>query len=297
MTMPVKIVYLLFLAALCTLVSSCNDDDTTIVYCDADNDCTSDGNNGSPGDWNDFPPAAGCNDFTNSAVVLEPADYQVTLNSSFVTPVANPAGVAVDDRCVLWIMGSDGEGHKLIAWNRDTGEILRSYTYENLTALPGTKVYGITWDDSTIWISVTGKLIQVDPLTGDVLRETSSPAWSGPSDLSWDGTDLWISDGQGHIYKINPVDGSLAKFRTLPSEERDSGIAIRKNREIWIGYLFNSDLSVYNPDNKREIDRVSNALYADGARGLAFFQEQLVMVTDAGIDFYDITDPGSGLNP
>ena len=87
-----------------------------------------------------------------------PPVYEISLNSSFLSPIDSPVGIAVDDTGLYWIIAGEHNGgtHVLISWDPTTGSIPNSYSYDGLIEGLGTGVYGIAWDGSTIWISVSG---------------------------------------------------------------------------------------------------------------------------------------------
>jgi len=244
-----------------------------------------------------------CSEDSEDSVSTPPV-YEITLNSSLSSPIVSPVGVTVDDNGLFWIMAGvhNGGTHVLISWDPTTGSIPNSYSYDGLIEVLGTGVYGIAWDGSTIWISVSGmanKLVQVDPVTGNILQELSSPTVLGPSDLSWDGTNLWLASGTGEIYIINPINGSYTEFLNF-SPERDSGITIRSNGEVWVGDLFDASVTIYDPTNSEKIDSIKN-VFQNGGSGLAhsltFYNGQLIAVHGDPfggeknvIDIYDISN-------
>ena len=214
--------------------------------------------------------------------------YDVTLKSSLAIPVSNPVGLAIDNNDDFWIMAGshNGSTHTLTCFNPNSGSIIKSFVFQNLIEVLGTGVYGIAWDGSAIWISVSGntnKLVKVDPNTGQIITNLSSPSNLGPSDLSWDGTNLWISTGTGEVHSINPVNGARTKFLDLGY--RDTGIAFKPG-EIWISHLDDKSVTVYDISSKNVLDTIDGRLINNGR--LTFYHDQLAVLTSAGIDFYDV---------
>ncbi|ABQ25054.1 NHL repeat-containing protein [Geotalea uraniireducens] len=221
------------------------------------------------------------------------AVYAVTAQRSIAVPVGNPVGFAFDNNDNIWIMSGvhNGSSHSLTCFNPNTGASLAYYVYQNLIEVLGTGVYGITWDGASIWISVAGnnnKLVQVDPSTGQIIRNMSSTSILGPTDLSWDGTNLWISSGTGEIDTINPSNGQRTHF--LSRGDRDTGIAYH-NGEVWVSNMFDKKIVVYDAVNKTIIDEITTIGLPTTSwdRRLEFHNNQLVVLTSAGIDFYSVT--------
>ncbi|MSM41077.1 MAG: hypothetical protein GJT30_15785 [Geobacter sp.] len=221
------------------------------------------------------------------------AVYAVTSQGSIAVPVGNPVGFTFDNNDNIWIMSGvhNGSSHSLTCFNPNTGAILAYYVYQNLIEVSGTGVYGITWDGASIWISVAGntnKLVQVDPSTGQIIRNMSSTSILGPTDLSWDGTNLWISSGTGEIDTINPSNGQRIHF--LSRGDRDTGIAYH-NGEVWISNMFDKKIVVYDAVTKAIIDVITaiDLPTTSWDRRLEFHNNQLVVLTSAGIDYYSVT--------
>jgi hypothetical protein len=236
---------------------------------------------------------ASCGGDSGSGGSSTDAVYAVTSERSIAVPVGNPVGFAFDNNDNIWIMSGvhNGSSHSLTCFNPNTGVILASYVYQNLIEALGTGVYGITWDGTSIWISVAGntnKLVQVNPTTGQIIRNLSSTSVLGPTDLSWDGTNLWISSGTGEIDSINPSNGQRSHF--LSRADRDTGIAYH-NGEIWVSNMFDKKIVIYDAANKTEIDEITSIALPTTSwdRRLEFHNNQLVVLTSAGIDFYTVT--------
>jgi hypothetical protein len=142
----------------------------------------------------------------------------------------------------LWLIagGHNASHHVLYELELATYTVLRSYPFENLIQMLGTGVYGLTWDGSAIWISISGntnELVRVDVTDGAIVRSFSSPSelvrrissstgrcGSPPAPARSIG-----STKNGGILQTFEVDESYSG--------RDSGIA-RRLDELWVAGLF-----------------------------------------------------------
>lgn len=218
--------------------------------------------------------------------------YTLEFTNSIGVPVSNPTGIA-SDQTNFWIMSGEHNGnqHELTYYDPINYTIIQQFTYFNLIETLGTGVYGVTWDGTNVWISVSGntnKLVKVDPQTGDIVQTWASPTWLGPSDLEWDGEKIWIASGTGQIYSMNTVNGGSQQFLdSIGESSRDSGIAFR-NGELWIGNLFNTNVEVYNATDGSYQGFIKNALSANGK--FCFHNGQLAVLSSGGIAFYDVLE-------
>lgn len=232
------------------------------------------------------------------AQISRPAEYTLVRRRNLASPVPDPTGVAFDGEA-LWIMGGryapPSNVTTLVRFDPDRLTVDRTFSFDNLMETLGTGVFGITWDGSAIWISVSGnrnKLVRVDPTTGEITRTMSSPAVLGPSDLDFDGGILWLSSGSGNIFALDPVSGGI--IRTLPIPDgfsgRDSGVAARFC-ELWVGALFGG-MGVEDPFTGASLASVvrddGTPFIQDEAGALMFLDDQLVHVNSRGITYYDI---------
>ncbi len=216
--------------------------------------------------------------------------YTLENTANIGVPVSHPTGIA-SDQTNLWIMSGEHNGsqHELTYYDPKNYVILKQFIYYNLIEVLGTGVYGVTWDGTNVWISVSGntnKLVRVDPQTGDILQTWSSPTSLGPSDLEWDGTNLWIGSGTGHIYKMDPISGGSELF-VSHKEPRDSGIGFR-NGELWVGDLFDNKIHIYSATDGSYKGVINDALNAIGQ--FCFHKDRLAVLSSGGISFYTITE-------
>jgi len=221
--------------------------------------------------------------------------YHLVQVSAIASPLPDPTGIAAD-ATGLWIFrgGQNPSVITLMHFDPSTGVIDKTFALGALIDQAGTGAYGITYDGASIWITVAGntnKLVQVDPSTGQITRTLSSPTYLGPSDLDFDGTNLWLSTGTGMIFSIDPRTGGLQQeYAASPTSlGRDYGVAYRSG-ELWVGELFGG-MAVQSASTG---DVLTLATHADGVAfkqqemgPTCFVGRQLVMASSYGIRTFD----------
>jgi hypothetical protein len=213
---------------------------------------------------------------------------------NLASPLPNCTGITYDGQ-ELWLLSAGGnpQPYTLVRFDPATSKIDRTFTLPSLFANPGgTSAYGITWDGSSVWISVSGgtnALLVVDPTTGQITRSMSSPTMLGPSDLDFDGTDLWLSSGTGDFYPINPANGGLLQHFTIGGSGRDNGIAYYQGR-LFVGQLFGG-ISVFDTSGAL----LGTAVHQNGAPfqqsevgPSVFVGNELAILSSLGIGYYQI---------
>jgi hypothetical protein len=215
---------------------------------------------------------------------------------TLASPTTNSTGITYDG-VGLWILsgGQNAAKNRLVRFDPSTGTIDRSFSFQNLIEQLGTGAYGITWDGSSVWISISGntnKLVTVDPTTGAITGTFGSPTILGPSDLDFDGQNLWLSSGTGSAYEIDRATGGVLDQFTLAASAggRDNGIAAQSGA-AWVGDLFGG-LEVYDMASGT---KKGNAVHADCTAFAenevgpsVFIGGELVMLSDLGITYYEI---------
>jgi len=223
--------------------------------------------------------------------------YHLVQRDNFASPLPDPTGIT-HDGVGFWLIagGHNSSQHTLVRFNPATGVTDRTFTFTNLIESLGTGVYGITWDGTSIWISVSGntnKLVVVDPVTGMITRTMSSPTVLGPSDLEFDGTNLWLSSGTGVVFLISPKTGGiLRQFSTSPaSSGRDQGVALRPG-ELWIGNLFGG-MEIHDPATGALVGTATHDngcdLTSDDVGPSCVVHGQLAMISRFGVTIFDMT--------
>jgi hypothetical protein len=227
--------------------------------------------------------------------------YRLVQTRNVASPLPDPTGIA-SDGSGFWILsgGQNSASNTLVHFNVDTGVTDHTFRFQNLIEVLGTGAYGVTWDGAAVWISVSGntnKLVLVDPASGQIRRTMSSPTDLGPSDLDFDGINLWLSSGTGKVFVIDPVTGGIQRhFPTgARSSGRDNGVAYRAG-EVWVGDLFGG-MEIYDPNSGALL---ALAVHEDGTSfaqdevgsscfvGPATASQLLVIASHYGITYYRI---------
>lgn len=245
---------------------------------------------------------AGCNGFGSSSsssthqdagngLPVEPvpafgASWSIALDHQIGSPVSDPTGITFDGVGMWLISGAhNSTTTHLIRYDDVQFTITRDFTLNNLVEAAGTGVYGIAWDGVYVWISVSGntnKLVAVDPQSGAVVRTWASPTILGPSDLSFDGTSLWIGDGTGKVFEMDPRSGAIkGSFSVTSAFERDHGVAT-PDGQVLVNGLFGEGLALFTSGGTL-ISRNATALGP-----MTFARGQLASVVNGQILFYNV---------
>ena len=220
-----------------------------------------------------------------------PVIYHAVPGRSLASPLPNGVGITYDGQ-ELWILAATGrpQPYELVRFDPVTLATDRTFTLGSLFSTPGTEAYGLTWDGRSIWISVAGQtnaLMTVDPTSGQLTRQLSSPSVLGPVDLDFDGTSVWLSDGTGDAFRIDPVGGGVKQ--QFAYGDRDNGNAFRSG-ELFVGMLFGG-MAVYDPATGKPLGTVTHGDGSPFARSelgpSVFVGSQLVVLSSLGLTFFD----------
>lgn len=105
-------------------------------------------------------------------------------------------------------------------------EILREYG-----PFPGkTPVHGVTFDGAHVWFARGEALVELDPESGEVVRELAA---EGDAGTAFDGRHLWQL-AEGRIDKLDPQSGKVLASIPSPSKGNCSGLAWAEG-SLWVG--------------------------------------------------------------
>jgi hypothetical protein len=220
------------------------------------------------------------------------AIYHATPTKTLASPLPDATGITYDGT-FLWIFAPKGNP-QLEQFDPSTVQAQRTFTVS--PSFQSANAGGIAWDGTSIWVSVadeTNELVQVDPTNGQILRSMGSPSMLGPTDLDFDGTDLWLSSGTGGAYRIDPTTGGVIFGFAVAGGSmggRDNGIAIRTG-QVFVGGLFGG-IEIYDPATGNDLGAV---VHDDGSQFQStqigpsvFVGSQFVVLSSLGITYYDI---------
>lgn len=236
-------------------------------------------------------PVPACESVPASAARVAYVAYPVR---TILPPIPSTTGVAGSETG-LWFIGGghNANTHQLVHVDLTSGETTFSHEYTNLIETLGTGVFGIAYDGSSVWISVSGntnKVVQVDATSGEIVRTIASPSVLGPSDLHFRGDELVMSTGTGEVFAISL--GAIPEVtRLFQSREalsgRDAGVAVLGDTTFVSG-LF-EHLDAYGPTGSFEGEVVDGFGQPFGlGAALDFFGDQLVIARPVGVSFYEL---------
>jgi len=213
-------------------------------------------------------------------------NWSLVLDHQIGSPIPDPAGIAFDGT-QLWLMGGghNAPTHRLVRYDDRNFAITRDFTFDNLIEVSGTGVYGIAWDGSYIWISVSGnrnKLVAVHPDSGQIVRTWASPTILGPSDLSFDSSLMWIGDGTGTVFSMDVHDGGIkSSFSVASAFVRDNGI-VALTDQVLVNGLFQEGLALFTSTG----ELISTNTNVAGPMCIA--RNQIVTVASSQIIYYEL---------
>jgi hypothetical protein len=218
-----------------------------------------------------------------------PPIYKLVQAKTLASPLGNTVGITYDGQ-ELWVLSAswnDGTG-TLVRFNPDTLQTDRTFSV-NLFSTLGTGASGITYDGKDVWISVRGntnQIVIVDPTTGQTVRTMSSPTQDGKPDLDFDGTNIWVSSGEGTVFELDATSGGVLGQFPVPF---DNGIAVRTG-EAWVG-AYAGGIGVYSPTSGALLGTAVHPdlsqFTSDEIGPSVFVGAQLAIASTLGITYYD----------
>ena len=92
------------------------------------------------------------------------------------------------------------------------------------------KVGGVSYDGTYVWAATGGRLLAIDPASGNRAREIDHP---GDAGTAFDGKHLW-QIAEARIDKIDPDTGDVLASIPAPGSGSDSGLAWAEG-SLWVG--------------------------------------------------------------
>jgi hypothetical protein len=218
-----------------------------------------------------------------------PPVYKLVQTKNLASPLGNTVGITYDGQ-ELWVMSApwNGTTGTLVRFDPDTLQSDRTFSI-NLNSTHGSGAGGITWDGKDVWICNTGdtnQIMIVDPTTGQTVRTMSSLGVYMP-DLDFDGTNIWLSNGNSAVFELNATSGGVMTQFPVPGV--DIGIAARGG-ETWVGADLGG-IGIYSPTTGALLGTAVHPdmtqFASDEIGPSVFVGAQLVIASALGITYYD----------
>lgn len=169
----------------------------------------------------------------------------------------------------------------------------------------------VHWNDGSLWIGASGKIVNIDPVTLQVRRiidvlkgERPSYLYAAENDAYTDGSKfIWYGTWGLGIYKIDPSTGHVANYRVatqIPSKQNICwSLDGNGGDTVWIAgnydglLLFNTRTGRYIMPNDTALSRLRNVAHVMSDRsGIVWISDQkfgLFRVTSSGrvIDHFE----------
>lgn len=129
---------------------------------------------------------------------------------------------------------------------------------------PGmSRVNGVSFDGSSLWVAAGEELHALDPDTGAVRRTLAVGAHAG---TAFDGQCLWqISEAR--IQKIDPESGKVLGTIPAPANGGDSGLAWAEGT-LWVGHYRERKIHQVDPADGRILRTIESNRFVTGVTWL-----------------------------
>ena len=139
--------------------------------------------------------------------------------------------------------------------NEAKAEIFREYG-----PFPGVEgVHGVTWDGGQVWFASDGKLNELDPASGRILRSIDTAADAG---TAYDGRHLY-QIGEKSIHKIDPKTGRVIRTIPAPGNGGDSGLAWAEGT-LWVGQYRDRKIHQVDPETGKILRTIESNRFVTG---------------------------------
>ena len=122
-----------------------------------------------------------------------------------------------------------------------------------------TKIGGVTFDGSQVWVAAGDKLQSVDPLTGKAGRAIDVAAHAG---TAWDGKYLY-QIAEARIQKIDPQTGRVLSTIPAPGNGGDSGMAWAEG-SLWVGVYRERKIHQVDPETGKVLRTIESNRFVTG---------------------------------
>lgn len=138
---------------------------------------------------------------------------------------------------------------------RSNAEIVREHG-----PFPGAEgVHGVTYDGHNVWFAAGDKLINFDPVTGEILRSIDAAAHAG---TAWDGRHLF-QIAEDRIEKLDPETGRVLATIPAPGGGADSGLAWAEG-SLWVGQYRERKIHQVDPETGAILRTVESNRFVTG---------------------------------
>jgi streptogramin lyase len=121
------------------------------------------------------------------------------------------------------------------------------------------KVGGVTFDGSHVWFASGSKLSELDPGTGDIVRELDVPAHAG---TAFDGKYLF-QIAEAHIQKVDPKSGRIVATIPAPGGGTDSGLTWAEG-SLWVGEYRGRKIHQIDPETGTILRTIESNRFVTG---------------------------------
>jgi len=121
------------------------------------------------------------------------------------------------------------------------------------------EVHGVTWDGENVWFATTGKLLALDPQSGQTLRTLDVAAHAG---TAFDGEHLY-QIAEDRIQKIDPRSGRVLSTIPAPGGGNDSGMTWAEG-SLWVGQYRERKIHQIDPDTGKILRTIESNRFVTG---------------------------------
>jgi streptogramin lyase len=134
-------------------------------------------------------------------------------------------------------------------------EVVREYG-----PFPGvSRVQGVTHDGERVWFATTGKLVALDPASGQIVRELPAACDAG---TAFDGRHLFQIAG-AQIHKIDPETGRVVSSIPAPGGGDSAGLAWADGA-LWIGQYRSRKIHKIDPETGAILRTIESNRFVTG---------------------------------